>query len=137
MATVSNNDIALAIYGVLEGKAKSEQDATLHRVVQFLKKRQLLSKSKQILESLDQLINKKENKIIVKVISARKLEEKTKKELSKLLSQKYPQKEITLKEKLDDRMLGGVRLEIGDEVIDLTMKRKILKLQAHLTKNYE
>jgi len=36
--------------------------------------------------------------------------------------------------KVDEKLLGGFRIEVNDEVIDLTLKNKAEKLQEHLTK---
>ena len=42
---------------------------------------------------------------------------------------------MVLKESLDAGLLGGFRIEVKDEVIDLTSRNKLRKLQAHLTKS--
>jgi F-type H+-transporting ATPase subunit delta len=137
MATLSNNDIAESIYSILKGKSKEELHIIFKKIVEFLDKRRLLSRSKDILEKLEKIINLNEDKIIVKASSAKRLSEKIKGELISILRKRYKAKEIILLEKLDEKLLGGVRLEIDDEVIDLTVKKKIQKLQEHLIKKYE
>ncbi len=137
MATISNNDIALAIYSISKNKSKEELPAIFKKIIQFLDRRRLLSRKADILEKLDKIINLEEGRIVVKVSSARKLSEKIKKDLISLLEKRYKVKEIVLIERLNEKLLGGMRLEIDDEVIDLTVKRKIEKLQEHLIKKYE
>ena len=39
-----------------------------------------------------------------------------------------------MKEILDEKLLGGIRIEINDEIIDLTVKDEIKKLQEYLTR---
>jgi len=137
MATLSNNDIANAIYAVSKEKKGEELSDMFKKVVDFLNRKRLLSRAPDILGKLDKIINLKEGKILVKILSAKKLSEKTKKELSFLLEKRYKAKEILFEEKLDEKLLGGMKLEINDEIIDLTIRNKLKKLQEHLTKRYE
>jgi F0F1-type ATP synthase delta subunit len=51
------------------------------------------------------------------------------------LSKRDPGKSIVLEEKIQERLLGGLRLEMDDEVIDLSLKNRINKLEAYLTKS--
>lgn len=137
MAIISNNDIASAIYGVLENKKEVEHAPVFKEIVKFLDRRRLFSKAPSILKKLEEIINLKENRLMVRVSSARQLDEKTRKELIILLMSKYQSKDVELKERLDEKLLGGVRLEINDEVIDLTLKKQIEKLKEHLTTTHE
>ena len=57
-----------------------------------------------------------------------------KKELIFFLRGRYGVKEVILKESLNEKLIGGIRLEINDEIIDLTVKNKIKKLQEYLTR---
>jgi F-type H+-transporting ATPase subunit delta len=134
MAAISNNNIARAIYATLKGKNETEQKALYPKVVDFLNRKRLLSKAPDILRRLDQIVNTEEGKLEAKVYTARPLSESVKNELSGAIARKYGRREVIIKEYLNERMLGGWRIEIGDEVIDLSLKNKIKKLQEHLTK---
>lgn len=134
MATLSNNDIARAIYLVSKDKTHPELREINSKIIKFLARRRLLSKSPDILERLNKIINQEAGRIVVKVQSARKLKEEIKKELTIFLKKRYKAKEVVLKEELDEKLLGGIKIEINDEIIDLTAKNKIKKLQEHLTR---
>ncbi|KKP85562.1 hypothetical protein A3B84_00335 [Candidatus Nomurabacteria bacterium RIFCSPHIGHO2_02_FULL_35_13] len=134
MTTLSNNDIAHAIYLVSKDKTNSELHDVNDKVIKFLARRRLLSKTKDILERLNKIINHDNGKIVVKVLSARKLKESPRKELVHFLKERYKAKKIVLVEVLDEKSLGGIRIEVNDEIIDLTAKNKIKKLQEHLTR---
>jgi F-type H+-transporting ATPase subunit delta len=134
MATLSNNDIARAIYLASKDKTDVELKGVYGKVTKFLARRRLLSKTKNILERLEKIINQENERIEVKVSSARKLGEESKKELASFLKKRYEVKGVVFEEKLDEKLLGGMRLEINDEIIDLTAKNKIKKLQEHLTR---
>ena len=133
MTTISNNNIAEAIY--LASKDAKEESQFFHKVIQFLVEKRLLSKSKDILLHLDKIINSTEGKVAAKVSSQKKLNENTKKEITQALSKRYGGKTIILEESLDEKLLGGFKIEVGDEVMDLTIKNRIEKLQEYLTSN--
>ena len=132
MATISNNDIARAIYLVSKDKTSAELHETNKKVVKFLARRRLLSKAGDILERLNKIINQESERIVVKVSSAKQLKEEAKNELILLLKKRYEAKEVVLVETLDEKLLGGIRVEVNDEIIDLTVKNKFKKLQEYL-----
>ena len=135
MTAISNNNIARAIY--LVSKDSKEENQFFQKVVRFLVRKRLLSKSKDILLRLNKIINDEEGRILAKVSSSKKLNENTKKEIMQSLSKRYGGKNIILDESLDEKLLGGFKIEANDEVIDLTIKNKLEKLQEYLTRNYE
>ncbi|MDR3519427.1 MAG: F0F1 ATP synthase subunit delta [Candidatus Pacebacteria bacterium] len=133
MATLSNNNIALAIY--LSSKDKSEQEQALFfkKIAQFLSRKRLLLQAPDILSRLDKIINEADGRIVVKLSSKEHLGEDTKKEIANILKERYAAQKIVFMESLNEKLLGGFKIEVRDEVIDLTVKNKIRKLQEYLT----
>jgi len=134
MATISNNDIAQAIYLSSKDKIGHELALSLKDVVNFLHHRRLLNRSKDILLKLNKIINKEKGILMVKVSSKEKLHEQEKKDIEHLLKKRYGMHEILLEEHIEDKLLGGIRIEVDDEIIDLSIKNKINKLQEYLTR---
>lgn len=134
MATLSNNDIARTIYLVSKDKTNAELHNINSKIVKFLARKRLLSKTEDILERLDKIINHEKGKITVKILSAGELKKELKKKLIFFLKKRYKAREIVLAETSDEKLLGGMKLEINDEIIDLTVKNKIKELQEHLTR---
>lgn len=135
MATTSNNDIARAIFLSLRDRSVTEQEKLLPEIVQFLFRKRFLSRSNEILSRLENIINKEKSRLVVRITSRDKLHENIKKDLTHILKEKYSVQEIELEEKIDEKLLGGFRIEVNDEVIDLTLKNKVIKLQEYLTKS--
>ena len=133
MTTISNNDIARAIY--LASKEEMEGGHFSPKVVQFLARRRLLPKAPDILLRLNKIINNEEGIVVVKISSKTHLQEKIKKEVIEILQKRYKGKSIFLKENIDQGLLGGFKIEVNDEVIDLSLKNKIEKLQEYLTES--
>jgi F-type H+-transporting ATPase subunit delta len=133
MTTISNNDIARAIYLVSKENNESLPAPVLHAVVDFLFKKRLLSRAPDILSRLEKIINNEKGRIVARVSSVTKLQDKIKSELGQFLKKRYSAKEISFVETLDSKLVGGIKIEVNDEVIDLTIKNKIKKLQEYLT----
>ena len=132
MTTISNNSIARAIYLASKGKNHAEQSLIFPKVIQFLFRRRLLSEAPDILLRLSKIINDNEGRIAAKVSSAEKISKTIKKGLAHSLAKRYSAKEVVLLEILDKKLLGGFKIEVNDEVIDLTIKNKIGKLREYL-----
>lgn len=137
MTTISNNDIARAIYIASQDKNNTEQSLFVNKVVKFLFRKRLLSKAPEILENLRKIINKEENRIVVKISSTETLDGKTKINLEQIFKKRYGAQEIILKEVIDKKLLGGLKVEVNNEVIDFSIKNKIGKLQEYLISNHE
>lgn len=135
MNTASNSNIARAIYLVSKGKSSGEQSLISKKVAQFLAKKRLLSKAPDILFHLNKIINEHEGKVAVKVSSAKRIDEATNKKLAEILIRRYRAKEIDFEENIDEKLLGGFKIEVHNEIIDLTIRNKIEKLQEYLTRS--
>jgi F-type H+-transporting ATPase subunit delta len=131
MATTSYKDIASSIY---EGAKDNKDNLSLYykNVVKFLNKKRLLSKSPEILSHLRKIVNREEGIVEARVSSAQRLTDRDKEHVVHDLKKHYKAKDVILNEVVDARLLGGMKIEVGDEVIDLSVKGKISKLQKYL-----
>ena len=94
-----------------------------------------MSKSRDILSILDKMINQEEGRVIAHVSSAEKLDPKMKIDIEESLKKRYKANEVIIAETLNKELLGGIKIEVNDEVIDLSIKSRIEKLQTYLTKS--
>jgi len=134
MATISNNDIARAIYLASKDKSSGEMHQVHKNIISFLARKRLMSKSSLILASLEKIINSEGGKVSATVASAKRLHDEEEKTLVHFLKKRYSAKEVALTKILDEKLLGGFRVEANNEVIDLTIKNKIRQLQEYLTR---
>ena len=63
------------------------------------------------------------------------MQDRAKTELEQFLKKRYSAKEISFFEILDTRLVGGIKVEVNDEIIDLSIRNKISKLQEYLTRS--
>jgi F-type H+-transporting ATPase subunit delta len=131
---ISHKDIARSIY---EGSKDHQGDESSYYkdVVRFLNKRRLLSKSPSILAHLKKIINTEQGILEAKVSTAVRLGATERYSLIQELKTRYKAKDVVLQEVINESLLGGMRVEVGDEVIDLSTKGKILKLQTYLMRS--
>ena len=135
MAKVSTKNIALAIKDMTSGKSGKELEDILVEVVNYLVNKRLTSKSGEILKKLEELLDKDEGVVRAKVTYKEKPEKKLSDQLEELLKKRYKAKEMIIEQNENREILGGVKVEVGDEIIDLTFKNKIKQLQNYLIAN--
>lgn len=123
MSKISIKNISQAIY---------ETDADPKSVVDFLYKKGLLSKSEEILKELEKISHKNQSIMKMKVISAHKLSENKQKELEHEMREKYNLKHVESQYYEDKNLLGGIKIEIGEDIIDTTYRNKLNQLANHL-----
>ncbi len=132
MATISNKEIANAIFKATEGKTGRELHGTILNIVSFLNKKRLISKSASILTDLRKIVNKKEGIVEVKLTYAGKLTRDAKHHIEHALKKRYKARDVILHDSIDESLVGGFRIEAEDEVIDLSIKERVNKLKEHL-----
>ena len=85
-----------------------------------------------ISDSYKELLNEKNNILEGFVISAIPMKKEEIKELEEKLSEKY-NKNVTLENKVDKSILGGVLVRLGNEEIDGTVKTRLDKMKEQLS----
>ena len=81
-----------------------------------------------IYDTFKMLVDEKKNIINCEVVSKYPLDKNIKEDLIKYLSQKY-QKEIKLKETINDELIGGIKVIVQNEVIDYTIDSTLTNLK--------
>ena len=135
MSKISNDNLARAIYLAVKDKTPTERSSLLRNTVKFLAKKKLLAQAPKILARLGQIINEDQGVVAAKVWSVEKLSARTKGKLVDFLARRFGGKTAVLEENLDAGLLGGYKIEVRDEVLDLCLKNRIGQLQTHLTRS--
>lgn len=81
-----------------------------------------------IYDTFKMLVDEKNNILNCEVVSKYPLDNNVKEDLIKYLSQKY-QKEIILKELVNDELIGGIKVIVQNEVIDYTIDSNLTNLK--------
>ena len=132
MVTITINNIARAIYESSQGKTGDELDVVMKNAVDLISKKHLLSKSNEILNQLQKIADKNEGVVRAKISSKMKIEPKMISEIDEFIKKRYKVTKTVLEFEVDEKLLGGIKVEIGDEIIDTTLKNKIKQLKNYL-----
>lgn len=135
MATISINNLARAIYESSQGKDEADLDVVVKNTVKLLSEKHMLGKSKELLDRLEKLVDKGDELIRAKIISKIKLDKKTIEEIEEFIKKRYKIKNSVLVFEIDEKLIGGIKIEVGDEIIDMTLLNKIHKLKNYLINN--
>ncbi|MES2416157.1 MAG: F0F1 ATP synthase subunit delta [Patescibacteria group bacterium] len=135
MSKISINNIAQAIADHTKGKSGADLEMAYKDTLSFLNKKKLLSRSDEILEAIGKIIDKEDGVVRMKVQSAKKIESHEQKELEEDIKNKYGAKEIVSEYIEEKELLGGMKITIGEEVLDTTYRNKLDQLATHLINN--
>jgi F-type H+-transporting ATPase subunit delta len=135
MATISINNLARAIYESSHGKEGVELDHTIKNVVKLLSEKHAIGKSKEILNKLQKIVDKNNEVVRAKISSRTKIDKKITTEIEDFIKKKYKAQNAFLEFEVDEKLLGGIKIGVGDEIIDMTLKSKIHRLENYLIIN--
>jgi F-type H+-transporting ATPase subunit delta len=135
MAVISINNLARAIYDSSKDKIGRELDALMENATYFIAEKRLLGKSNLILDKLENIIDNDKGIVRARISTRSKIDKKVADEIEELLKKRYEAKEIILTHLEDKKLLGGIKIEVEDEIIDMTLSNKIRQLQTYLNAN--
>ncbi len=84
-----------------------------------------------IFQAFNDLTDEENNRMRVEVVSTSKLDAATLDKIKNALSKKY-NKEVILSESIDEDILGGIIIRVGDLVIDGSLANNLKKLRYNL-----
>jgi len=135
MATISVKNLSYAIYEASKGKEGGDLDFVIKNIINLIDKKQMLSKTDKILKKLEDIIDQ-ENKILkMKISSRKKIPDKLEKEIENYIKNRYKVEKVDIKTEENEKLLGGIKIEVKDEILDTTLLSKVHKLQTYLTEN--
>ncbi len=132
MSRISSKNIAEAIYEATEGKTGSSLTAAVRRSVQLLQNKRMLQKSDEILKNLQNIFDKKTGTVRMKITTAKKISQDERKKIENEVKEKYKGRSVVSEFFEMEDLLGGMRVEVGDEVLDTSYKRKLENLENFL-----
>lgn len=117
---------------LIEALFNNKINNNLKNFLKILVEKGRISSLKSIELTFKELLNNKNNIIEGTVISAVALTEKQVKELEEKLSKKY-NKNVTLENKVDKTILGGVVIRLGNTQIDGSVKTRLDNIKDQLS----
>lgn len=132
---VSVNNLARAIYESSSDKKESELVKLNQGIIELIQEKNMLGKTDQILEALEKIIDEEEGLVRVKVSAKGKISKTITNQIEEFIKERYGAKNVMMSLTEDPKLLGGIKIQIGDEIIDTTLSTKISQLQNYLITN--
>jgi F-type H+-transporting ATPase subunit delta len=127
MPQIRREDKQRVVSQAFEGKVSRPVFGLLHVLVD--KRREALLGG--IVAEFDVLMDERGNQVRAGVTSAKPLSQDVLDALQAALEQRT-QRRVVLQQRLDPAVLGGIRVDVGDEVIDGTLRRRLADMRRLL-----
>ncbi len=129
MRKLSPKQYAQAFFDAYKETPQEHAAALIEQFILMLKKKRDMKKAPRILNALHQLINDRDGKMDVSAVSAHKMAPELHSSLAADLSAAL-KKDVILAASENPQVIGGVRIQIGDTLIDGTVRTQLEKLQS-------
>lgn len=128
------HSLATALFAAVEGKDRGAIDVIAGRALMMLSRRRLAMTAKFLLPALEVVRLKRGQRTLATVVSKLRLTKTERAHLQKYIGQRTG-REVSLEERLDPQLLGGIRIRFGDTLVDMTLDGALLQARAHLQTN--
>ncbi|MCA9357530.1 ATP synthase F1 subunit delta [Candidatus Nomurabacteria bacterium] len=123
---------AQLLFELTKGKTENEITLVLSDFVKVLRKKHHTKYLHHIIRLFEDIYNKENNILSVKVESAEPLDAEGDKNIADYVEKTYPGKEIFLTKKIVPQLKGGVMIRVGDKMIDGSVVKNIVKFRQAL-----
>ncbi len=134
MRKASIRQYAEAYLGAAKAASAAERTEIADRLIQLLARQRQLRLVPRIAAELERLIAEQGGPMVVKVRSAKTLTETEDAALAKNLEASLKRK-IKLRHVHEPRLLAGVKIQVGDQLIDSSLSSRFANLKVHLLQN--
>ncbi|MBU3558072.1 F0F1 ATP synthase subunit delta [Polynucleobacter sp. Nonnen-W13] len=134
VAALSNNPKVSAddLSKLLSGMVKTKLDGKIASFLSLVNQNHRLSAIPEIAKQFEAMKNKSEGAAEVMITSAFPLEGSALNDLLSSLKKRFGGKELRPTIQVDPALIGGVRIQVGDEVMDSSVKAQLAQMQASL-----
>jgi len=134
VAVLSNNPKVSAddLSKLLSGMVKTKLDGKISSFLSLVNQNHRLSAIPEIARQFEEMKNQSEGASEVMITSAFPLEGAALTDLLSSLKKCFGGKELRPTIQVDPALIGGVRIQVGDEVMDSSVKARLAQMQASL-----
>ena len=135
IAGLSNNPKVSAkdLSKLLAGMVKTKLDGKVSSLLSLVIQNHRMAAVPEIASQFEALKNKSEGAAEVMITSAFPLEGAALNDLLLSLKKRFGGKELRPTIQVDPTLIGGVRIQVGDEVLDSSVKTRLVQMQTSLS----
>lgn len=123
----SSKQYAIALYNTLRDISDKQLSSTLKEFAAMIARDHKLSSANKIIEEFIHYAKKQDGVQEIEITSAHELDEKTIAKIKKSIGEK-----VEAKVKIDESILGGIKIKIEDKILDASLKTQLLKLKESI-----
>lgn len=123
-----------ALYEAAAGKSKAQVKDLVDNFLTVLKEKNALSKVQDVITEIEKLDDTAEGVIRARVTSAHRLEETTLNKFEKMIRQRTGAKAVVWEKAVDKDVLGGVILQYGDTIMDMSLANTVTELAKEISR---
>ncbi len=128
---ITPKQYAFSLIEALHGTSESESRVYLNNFFKIIEKNKNLKLIPKIIAEIEAIGDKESGITKAKVTTAVKISDETLKGISKTLENLYKTK-VRIEEKTDTDILGGVIVEVGNEILDASVRGRLNKFRHKL-----
>ena len=132
MSLSITKQLAITLLELSDGKNENETKEVVKDFAAYLAKKNLIAQADEILDEYRTLYNKKHGIVEATVTMMGRLSDKKRLEIREAIKKKHKAREVHILDKIDERILGGMKVKVGDVVYDGTLKSALKELEAAL-----
>ncbi len=141
---ITAKQYAQVLFDLTKKKDSGDIDVIVLRFVKMLKKNRQINMLPKIIKKFIDIWNKEKGIVNVEVSSAEKLSVKNINNIKNFVVNYWRKKnklnnnkkvDVNLINNIDRKIIGGIILKIGDEVLNVSIRRKIQNLEKQLKNN--
>lgn len=129
---VSTIQYSKLLYELTAGKSRQNIDNIIVKFTELLVKNRQIKLAGKIIEKFSEIYNKKNGIVEAEVATARKLESFQVHKIESYIKEKYKAKEVVINNKVDKNIKGGIIIKVGDEIVDVSIKSRLINLNKLL-----
>lgn len=134
MQKVSSKHLAQVLLDSTHDLNEADTKNTVKDFAKYMERKGLISQTPRILDAYRELYDEKHSIVEAEVRTQHRMSEATKTNLRSALKKRYNVNEAHILELLDERLIGGFKIKIGDEVYDGSVKGRLETLRRELVK---
>lgn len=132
MTKLTTKNLGSLLFELTENVSDEERTTNTKAFVTLLGKKRMIGKVAHIITEYQKIYNAHHGIIEAQITATRRLDTEARSHLHEALKKKYHAKEVQIVEQVDQRLLGGIKVKVGDTVYDASLGNTLKQLHKQL-----
>jgi len=129
---ITTTQYAKSLYEATKEKSQLEIDSVVANFFKLLQKNGQMKLAKKTIEKFLDIYNKDQGIVEAEITSREVLSNELLNKIKTYIINKYSAKEVGIKNIIDEKIKGGIILQVGDEMMDASVRKQLIELKKNL-----